>query len=113
MSNSCLFCRIIAGEIPAKIEYQDENILAFHDINPQAPAHILVIPKKHIEKLGDLQASDAETIGKVICGANQIAKAKNWKDYRLVFNNGAEAGQTVYHIHAHLLSGRKMTWPPG
>lgn len=113
MSNSCLFCRIIAGEIPAKIEYQDENILAFHDINPQAPVHILVIPKKHIEKLADLQASDAETVGKVIRGASQIAKDKNWKDYRVVFNNGAEAGQTVYHIHAHLLSGRKMTWPPG
>ena len=110
---SCLFCKMIAGEIKAKVEYQDDTLYAIHDINPQAPAHVLVIPKKHIEKISDLGPEDAGLMGKVICGAQKIAAKNSWKDYRLVFNNGAEAGQSVFHIHLHLLSGRRMTWPPG
>lgn len=104
---------MIAGEIKAKIAYEDSDLFAIHDINPQAPTHLLVIPKKHIEKISDLQPSDTELIGKVIVGAKKIAAQNSWSDYRLVFNNGAESGQSVFHIHLHLLSGRRMTWPPG
>lgn len=110
---NCLFCRMISGEIKAKVEYEDEDLYAIHDINPQAPVHILIIPKKHIEKISDLEASDVENAGKLICGAKKIAAAKKWNDYRLVFNNGPEAGQSVFHVHLHLLSGRRMAWPPG
>ncbi len=104
---------MIAGEIKAKIAYEDTDLFAIHDINPQAPVHILVIPKKHIEKISDLQAQDAGLIGKVVRGAQNIAAQNDWKDFRLVFNNGVEAGQSVFHIHLHLLSGRRMNWPPG
>ena len=110
---NCLFCRMIAGEIKANVAYEDADLLAIHDINPQAPVHILVIPKKHIEKISHLQPTDTGVIEKVVCGAQKIAAQNNWKNFRLVFNNGAEAGQSVFHIHLHLLSGRRMTWPPG
>ena len=109
----CLFCKMIEKKIPAKIEFENQDFLAFHDINPQAPVHLLVIPKKHIEKIAVLQVSDDALIGKLVLCAKQIAETRNWKDYRLLFNNGTEAGQTVFHLHLHLLSGRKMTWPPG
>lgn len=109
----CLFCRMISGEIKAKVEFEDQDIYAIHDINPQAPVHLLIIPKKHIEKISDLEAEDAGMAGKLIYGAKKIAAAKKWTDYRLVFNNGPESGQSVFHIHLHLLSGRRMTWPPG
>lgn len=109
----CLFCRMISGEIKAKVEYEDESVYAIHDINPQAPHHLLIIPKKHIEKIGDLSAEDAKQAGEVVYTAKKIAAKNGWNDYRLVFNNGAAAGQSVYHIHLHLLSGRKMSWPPG
>jgi histidine triad (HIT) family protein len=109
----CLFCRMISGEIKAKTAYEDKDLLAIHDINPQAPVHLLVIPKKHIEKISDLQPGDTELIGKVVEGARNIAAQNAWSDYRLVFNNGPESGQSVFHIHLHLLSGRRMTWPPG
>ena len=109
----CLFCKIIKGEIPGKKEYEDDAIFAFHDINPQAPVHLLIIPKKHIEKIDALQPEDAGVIDKIIFGAKKIAAARGWTDYRLVFNNGPQSGQTVYHIHLHLLSGRRMSWPPG
>lgn len=109
----CLFCKVIQGEIPCKKEYEDDDIFALHDINPQAPVHVLVIPKKHIEKIDTLEMADAGVIDKVIFGAKKIAASHGWTDYRLVFNNGPQAGQTVYHIHLHLLSGRRMNWPPG
>ena len=109
----CLFCRMIRKEIPAKIECEDESVLAIHDIHPQAPHHILVIPKKHIEKVAEAEASDAPALGNLIFQARQIAACHNWEDYRLVFNNGAAAGQSVFHIHLHLLAGRRMNWPPG
>jgi histidine triad (HIT) family protein len=109
----CLFCRIIAGEIPGKIEYQDEDILILQDINPQAPVHLLVLPKRHIEKVSDLGPADQGLAGRILVAAGQWAQKKGWADYRLVFNNGPEAGQSVFHIHLHLLSGRRMGWPPG
>ena len=114
MSN-CLFCRIAAGDIPAKIAYQDEDVVAFHDINPQAPLHVLVIPRKHIAAINDLQADDAEIVGKLFLVAKQIATEAGYSDdgYRVVMNCGVDAGQTVFHIHLHLLAGRRLTWPPG
>ena len=109
----CLFCKIIEKKIPAKIEYEDPDFLAFHDINPQAPIHVLLIPKKHITSMSALQDSDEKLMGQLILRAKTIAEKREWKDYRFVFDNGLEAGQTVFHIHLHLLSGRKMAWPPG
>jgi histidine triad (HIT) family protein len=109
----CLFCKIIKGDIPSKKVYEDEDIYAFHDINPQAPTHILVCPKRHIERVAEMTENDLELMGKVIYRAKEIAKdLKRW-DFRLVINNGKEAGQEVFHIHVHLLGGRKFTWPPG
>ncbi len=111
--SDCLFCKIIEKKIPSKMEYEDQDFFAFYDISPQAPVHLLVIPKKHIEKIGAINQDDEVLMGKLIGCAKKIADKNGWKDYRLLFNNGAEAGQTVFHIHLHLLSGRKMTWPPG
>ena len=109
----CLFCRVIKKEIKSRIEYEDDDFLAIHDIHAQAPAHILVMPKRHIERISDLKDSDEALIGRVILRARQIAARNNWNDYRLVFNNGPESGQSVFHIHLHLLAGRRMHWPPG
>ena len=112
--SDCLFCRIVAGQIPSKLEYQDEQVVAFRDINPQAPTHILVIPRKHIAKIADVTAVDLPLVGACIQAANQIAvREKLEAGYRLVINNGAQAGQTVWHIHWHLLGGRNLGWPPG
>ncbi len=111
--SDCLFCKMVKGEIKPKVAYEDAEILAFHDSNPQAPAHVLIIPKKHIENIGALEASDVDLAGKLLVRAKQLAVEKGWKDYRLVFNNGSVAGQTVFHLHFHLLAGRKMHWPPG
>ena len=114
MSN-CLFCRIAAGEIPAKLIYQDEDVLAFHDINPQAPLHALIIPRKHIATINDLQADDAALVGKLFLVAKQIAAEQGYDEdgYRVVMNCGVYAGQSVFHIHLHLLAGRPLKWPPG
>lgn len=111
--SDCLFCRIIRKEIQASIVYEDQDILALHDIHPQAPQHLLVIPKKHIPTISDMKPEEVGLIGKVIDGARNIASQKGWEHYRLVFNNGAESGQSVFHVHLHLLSGRRMGWPPG
>jgi len=111
--SDCLFCKMIRKEIKAKIEYEDDNLFAIHDINPQAPIHLLMMPKRHIESISTMQASDGELLGKLIYQAKQIAAAKGWQHYRLVFNNGSESGQSIFHIHLHLLSGRSMHWPPG
>ena len=114
MSN-CLFCRIVAGEIPAKIAYEDDDVIAFHDLNPQAPLHVLVIPRKHIATINDIQPDDAALIGKLMLAAKQVAADAGYADdgYRVVMNCGADAGQTVFHIHLHLLAGRHLSWPPG
>jgi Diadenosine tetraphosphate (Ap4A) hydrolase and other HIT family hydrolases len=114
MSN-CLFCRIVAGEIPAKLAYEDEDVIAFYDINPQAPLHVLIIPRKHIAMINDIQPEDAALVGKLYLAAKKIAADAGYADegYRVVMNCGADAGQSVFHIHLHLLAGRALHWPPG
>jgi histidine triad (HIT) family protein len=111
----CIFCKIAAGDIPATIVYQNEEVLAFRDLNPQAPTHILVIPKKHIATTNDITANDAALIGNMYLAARQIAKDEGIAEsgYRTVMNCNRGAGQTVFHIHLHLLGGRQMSWPPG
>ena len=111
----CLFCKIIQGDIPGDIVYQDDDVLAFNDVNPQAPTHILIIPKKHIATTNDAQAEDAAVLGKLMLTASRIAADKGFADdgYRMVTNCNELAGQTVFHIHLHLLAGRAMHWPPG
>jgi histidine triad (HIT) family protein len=111
----CLFCKIINREIPGSIVYEDERVLAFNDINPQAPTHVLIIPKRHIASLNDLGADDDQTIGELVRRAAAIAKDRGLsaEGYRTVFNTSRGAGQTVFHIHLHLLGGRSMHWPPG
>lgn len=112
---SCLFCRIASGEIPAKKVHEDDDVVAFHDINPQAPTHVLVIPRHHIAALDAMTAADVSTLGTTVLKATQIARELGLADdgYRLVVNNGEGAGQTVFHIHIHLLGGRAFGWPPG
>jgi len=112
---SCLFCRIVAREIPASIVYEDNDVLAFNDINPQAPTHVLVIPKRHIDPLNVLEPSDDEIVGELVRRGAAIAKERGIaeKGYRTVFNTNRDAGQTVFHIHLHVLGGRPMDWPPG
>jgi histidine triad (HIT) family protein len=111
----CLFCKIASGEIPAKIIHQDEFVVAFEDINPQAPHHKIIIPRKHIATLNDLKEEDANLVGKMMLSATSLAKSLNIADpgYRVLMNCNAGGGQTVFHIHMHLLGGRQMTWPPG
>ena len=110
-----IFSKIIRKEIPADIVFEDEDILAFRDINPQAPHHILLIPKKEIATINDVESNDAELIGKIVIRAKLIAKELGFAEdgYRLVFNCNKHGGQDVYHIHLHLLGGRQMKWPPG
>ena len=112
---STIFNKIIKKEIPAKIVYEDDNILAFEDIAPQAPVHILIIPKKEIKTLNDITEEDANIIGQLTIVAKKIAKDKkiDQDGYRLIMNCNDYGGQTVYHIHLHLLGGRKLSWPPG
>lgn len=113
MSTDCLFCQIGAGDIPADKLYEDDEMLAFRDIAPQAPLHFLVIPKKHIQGPAEVGQEDEGLIGRMIRTASQVAKENGMDDFRLVFNNGADAGQTVFHIHMHVLAGRDLSWPPG
>ncbi|MBP7055962.1 MAG: histidine triad nucleotide-binding protein [Candidatus Omnitrophica bacterium] len=114
-SDKCIFCKIARKEIPAKIVYEDDQVLAFEDTKPQAPVHVLIIPHDHIEKVSDLNEKDAVMAGKVIIAAKKIARAKGLDDsgYRIVMNCNRDAGQEVFHIHAHLMGGRKFNWPPG
>ncbi len=111
----CLFCRIASGEIPATVIYQDDVVVVFRDINPQAPTHVLLIPRKHIPSLSDLSAADDAMIGHLVRIAAQIAESEGVANtgYRLVANCGREAGQSVDHVHFHLLGGRGLGWPPG
>lgn len=113
MADDCLFCRIIRKEIPAKIVTEDEHCLAFRDINPQAPTHVLIIPREHIARLGDVR--DPAIVGHMHQMAAQIAQSEGIAErgYRTVINTNADAGQSVFHIHLHLLGGRHMKWPPG
>ena len=111
----CLFCAIVAGEIPATVVSETDRVLAFRDINPQAPTHVLVIPKDHYPHVAALAAADSALLADVISQARQVAAADGVGEagYRVVFNTGEQAGQTVAHVHAHLLGGRLLTWPPG
>ncbi len=111
----CLFCKIIAGDIPSEKIYEDDHVFAFRDINPVAPLHALIIPKKHIAMINDLEPTDAEIVGQLFLAAKKIAKQEGYADkgYRTVMNCGEAAGQTVFHIHLHLLAGRDLSWPPG
>jgi len=108
-----IFEKIIDREIPAKIVYEDDEACAFHDINPQAPVHILIVPKKPIATLADVAETDAAMVGRLVHRAARIAEQEGLKDYRFVVNNGAGAGQTVFHLHLHILGGRAFGWPPG
>ena len=113
--SDCLFCRIIKKEIPASVIYEDDRVLVFNDINPQAPLHALVIPKRHIGSLNELSAGDDGIVGEMVRRAAAVAGDKGYADrgFRTVFNTNAEAGQTVFHIHLHVLAGRGLGWPPG
>lgn len=111
----CLFCNLLEKKIPADVVYEDEHALAFRDIRPVAPTHVLVIPRKHISAIHELSDADGDLMGKVILAARNVAKKLDLeaKGYRLVVNDGDQAGQTVHHIHVHVLGGRDMSWPPG
>jgi histidine triad (HIT) family protein len=112
--SDCLFCKIGQKEIPAKLVYEDDEIFAFEDIHPQAPTHLLICPRKHMVSLNDAEPADAALLGRVLLIAKELASKRGiLGGYRAVFNNGADAGQTVDHLHLHLLGGRAMRWPPG
>lgn len=114
MSADCLFCKIVSGSIPATRVFEDEQSLAFADINPQAPTHLLVIPKRHIASTAQASAEDAALLGHLVVVAAELARSKGLAGgYRVVVNTGDDGGQTVHHLHLHLLGGRHMTWPPG
>lgn len=110
----CLFCKIVEGKIPAKKIYEDDQVIAFNDINPQAPVHFMVIPKRHIACLSDLTEDDRALVGHMIFAAQRVAREQGCDNgFRTVFNCNEDGGQTVYHIHLHVLGKRQMTWPPG
>ena len=109
----CLFCRIVAHEIPAQIVHEDAEVIAFRDIAPQAPTHLLVVPRRHLAALVDARASDEPLLGRLLGTAAEIARRDGLDGYRVVINNGESAGQSVFHLHLHLLAGRRLVWPPG
>src|SRR5579859_7543152 len=112
---NCLFCKIAAGEIPSKIVYQDQDVVAFEDINPQAPHHVLIIPRRHIASISDLTLEDGPILAKIFMAAVKLAHEMGIDEsgYRFLTNVGPDAGQSVFHLHFHLLGGRKLGWPPG
>jgi histidine triad (HIT) family protein len=114
-ASDCLFCKIVAGEIPAEIIYESPYAIAFRDINPQAPTHVLIVPRRHIATINELADTDADAAGQLFLAARDIAKQEGFAEdgYRVTMNCNAAAGQTVFHIHLHLLGGRNFTWPPG
>ena len=113
--NECIFCKIVARTIPAALVYEDDLVVAFDDTNPQAPTHTLVIPRKHVASITELQDSDVGLLGRLLLAGNKIAKLKGIADagYRVVVNTGAHGGQSVFHLHLHVLGGRHLAWPPG
>ena len=112
---NCLFCKIVAGEIPADVVYKDDQTVAFRDINPQAPTHVLVIPREHIASLNEAGQQDEAKLGQLLLAAARVARDEGLAEggYRTVINTGAGAGQSVFHIHVHVLGGRRLSWPPG
>lgn len=115
MSDDCLFCKFVKGVIQPKKVYEDDHTLAFDDINPQAPCHVLVIPKEHVESINEIDDRHVEVMGRLFVAAKSVARQKGVtaNGYRLVVNTGAHAGQTVFHVHMHVIGGREMRWPPG
>ena len=115
MPDDCLFCKVVAGDIPADVVHEGDAVIAFRDINPQAPTHVLVVPRRHITSLLDLTPADDALVGSLVRRARELAVEKGLDEggFRLVFNCGEDAGYSVYHIHLHLVGGRKMGWPPG
>lgn len=115
MSDDCLFCKILAGDIPADIVFESDSVIGFRDISPQAPTHVLIIPRRHVSTINDLEEGDRELIGDLYLAAKQIAKGEDLSEagYRVVMNCNEGAGQSVFHIHLHLLGGRGLGWPPG
>lgn len=113
MVEDCLFCKILNGDIPSTEVYSDENYYAFRDINPGAPTHVLVVPRKHIARVSDAGEPDADLLGGLMLVGNQVAQQEGLTDYRFVINCGPRAGQSVFHIHLHVLGGRDLGWPPG
>lgn len=113
MAENCLFCKMVSGEISPEVVYQDEAVFAFNDIKPQAPVHVLVIPKRHVATLNELQPQDTELAGRLTLTAARIAQDLGLPGYRTVINTNREGGQAVFHVHLHLLGGRQMKWPPG
>lgn len=113
--SDCLFCKIVAGDIPADVIHETDSTLAFRDINPQAPTHVLIIPRRHIARINDISAEDRELVGSLFTTAKEIAAAEGLADdgYRVVMNCNEAAGQSVFHLHLHLLGGRPLAWPPG
>lgn len=111
--SDCIFCRIIKGEIPSSKIYENDTVYAFRDINPVSPHHILIIPRKHISSVAASENDDREVLGELVLAAKRIAADLSLEDYRLVINNGEKVGQSVFHIHVHLLAGRFFSWPPG
>jgi len=110
---NCLFCRVVAREIPAKIAYEDDDVLAFHDIAPKSPTHVLLVPKGHVAGLSKTDASDAALLGACLVRLAGLARTLGLGSYRVVTNDGADAGQSVHHLHFHLMGGRSFSWPPG
>lgn len=115
VSADCVFCRIVAGTVPATVVHETDTVLAFRDLHPQAPTHVLVIPKEHHRGVGSMASTDPWLAGQVLDTAEEVAKIDGVRDsgYRLVFNTGPDANQTVFHVHCHVLAGRFMSWPPG
>ncbi len=113
MSADCIFCEIIAGKIPSTTVYKDNTVTAIRDINPQAPTHILVMPNRHVPSVSAAADSDQALLGALLWSAKRVAQQEGLSEFRLVINNGRQAGQTVFHLHVHLLGGRSMHWPPG
>ena len=113
MRDGCVFCKIIAGETPAAVVYKDDLVTAIRDIHPQAPTHILVLPNRHLAGVAEAQPGDVELLGRLLLAATEVARQENLGGYRLVINNGSEAGQSVFHLHLHVLGGRRLRWPPG
>ena len=112
--NDCIFCRIVRGESPANIVYQDEDVTAFRDLHPQAPVHILIVPNRHVAGVAQVEQKEAALLGKLFVVARRLAEQEGIAaGYRLVVNNGPQAGQSVFHLHVHLLGGRQFSWPPG
>lgn len=115
MTSNCIFCKIVAGEIPAQVVYRDDHVTAFHDLHPQAPVHVLIVPNRHIDSLSAVVPEDAADVGRLLTAAHHLGTAMGVAEsgYRVVVNMGPDASLSVFHLHAHLIGGRKLGWPPG